>query len=80
MKVVKDGKHETGRRKMSPWLLGLLIAAVLFTIALIVFQALGFGDDPVVDPNAFPNAVEPVFRLWAAEKAGTLASLAGGRG
>ncbi len=73
MRAVKNGKHETGRRKLPPWLLGLLIAAVLFTIALIVFQALGFGDDPVLDPNAFPNAVEPVYGLWAAEKGGTLA-------
>lgn len=74
MSAVKNGKHVTGPRKLPPWLLGLLIAAVLFAIALIVFQALGFGDDPVLDdPNAFPNAVEPVFRLWAAEKAAFLA-------
>ncbi len=73
MRAVRNGKHESEPRKLPPWFLGLLIAAVLFTIALIVFQALGFGDDPVLDPNAFPNAVEPVFRLWAAEKAGTLA-------
>lgn len=74
MSAMKNGKHASGSRKLPPWLLGLLIAAVLFTIGLIVFQALGFGDDPVLDdPNAFPNAVEPVFRLRAAQKAGTQA-------
>ena len=31
-----------------PWLLGLIIAAVVFGVGLLVFQALGFGDDPVI--------------------------------
>lgn len=31
------------------WLLGLIIAAVVFVLVLVVFNALGFGDDPVVE-------------------------------
>ena len=39
-------KSESG--SWPPWLLGLIIAAVIFGIGLLVFQALGFGDDPVI--------------------------------
>ena len=31
------------------WLMGLIIAVVVFVLVLIVFNALGFGDDPVVE-------------------------------
>lgn len=37
------------RRQLPPWLLGLLIAAVVFVIALVVLDALGYGDDPVIE-------------------------------
>ncbi|MGB7859320.1 MAG: hypothetical protein WBM90_02355 [Acidimicrobiia bacterium] len=40
------------RRQMPAWLLGLLIAAVLFVIAIVLFQALGFGDNPVLEDVA----------------------------
>ena len=36
------------REPLPPWLLGLIIAAVVFGVGLLVFQALGFGDDPVI--------------------------------
>ena len=36
------------KRPIPAWALGLIIAAVLFGIGIIVFQALGFGDDPVL--------------------------------
>lgn len=39
------GKH---KRKLSPWLLGLMIAIVVFALALTAMNVLGFGDDPVV--------------------------------
>jgi hypothetical protein len=39
------GKH---RRPLSPWLLGLILATLLFVIVLVVANALGFGDDPVI--------------------------------
>lgn len=34
---------------MPAWLLGLLIAVVLFLVAILLFQALGFGDNPVLE-------------------------------
>lgn len=37
------------RRKLPPWLLGLIIAVVLFAAVLVVFSLLGYGDDPVVE-------------------------------
>lgn len=37
------------RRKPSPWLLGLIIAVVVFAAVLVVFSLLGYGDDPVVE-------------------------------
>lgn len=37
------------KEKFSPWLVGLIIAIVVFVAVLIVFAALGFGDDPVVE-------------------------------
>jgi hypothetical protein len=43
--VAVVGKH---KRKVPPWLLGLMIAVVVFVVALIVIDLLGFGDDPVV--------------------------------
>ena len=40
------------KRQLPPWLLGLIIAAVVFVVVLIVVQALGFGDDPVLEDAA----------------------------
>jgi hypothetical protein len=40
------GKHL--RRRLPPWLLGLILATVFFVVALLVANALGFGDDPVI--------------------------------
>jgi len=40
------------RRQLPPWLLGLIIAAILFIIGVLVLQALGFGDDPSLAPGA----------------------------
>jgi len=46
------------KRRIPAWLLGLIIAAVLFGIGVIVFQALGFGDNPVLgDVTARLHAV-----------------------
>lgn len=40
------GKHLKSR--LPPWLLGLILAAILFVAALVLANFLGFGDDPVV--------------------------------
>lgn len=37
---------------MPAWLLGLIIAVVVFAAVLLVFNWLGFGDDPVVESVA----------------------------
>jgi ABC-type dipeptide/oligopeptide/nickel transport system permease subunit len=39
------GRH---KRKLPPWLVGLMIAIVVFVLALTAMNILGFGDDPVV--------------------------------
>lgn len=38
----------TERRQLPAWLLGLIIAIVVFALGFLVFRALGFGDDPVI--------------------------------
>lgn len=43
--VATVGKH---KRRMQPWLLGLLIAIVVFAVVVVIVNVLGFGDDPVV--------------------------------
>jgi hypothetical protein len=40
------GRHS---RHVPAWLLGLIIAVVVFGIIVILAAVLGFGDDPVVD-------------------------------
>lgn len=37
------------KRRLQPWLLGLLIAVVVFAVALLALDLLGFGDNPVVE-------------------------------
>lgn len=34
------------------WLVGLILAAILFALVLVVASALGYGDDPVIDGMA----------------------------
>ena len=36
-------------KRRPAWLVGLIIAAVVSLLALFLFAALGFGDDPVVE-------------------------------
>ena len=44
-------------RRLPPWLLGLIIAAVLFVVGVLIFGALGFGDDPVIDTGSLASMV-----------------------
>jgi hypothetical protein len=39
---------EPEKRRLPPWLVGLILAVALFVIVLLVANVLGFGDDPVV--------------------------------
>jgi hypothetical protein len=49
---------------MPAWLVGLIIAAVLFIVGFFVFSALGFGDDPVIEESV----VMPLFALGVARQ------------
>ncbi len=46
------------KRQLPPWLIGLVFAVILTVIALVVLDALGYGDDPAVGAIAFP-AIAP---------------------
>jgi uncharacterized membrane protein len=43
--------------KISAWLLGLILAVVVFVVAILVLNALGYGDDPVVESLAVAAVV-----------------------
>jgi hypothetical protein len=36
-------------RRMPAWILGLLIAIVVFAVVIATFSLLGIGDDPVIE-------------------------------
>lgn len=40
------------KRPIPAWLIGMIIAAALFAIGVVIFQALGFGDNPVLESAA----------------------------
>jgi len=40
------------KRPIPPWLLGLLFAAVIFALALLLLDVFGYGDDPVIGEGA----------------------------
>ena len=50
--MTKETKWRSASRGLPAWALGLMIAVVLFGIGIIVFQALGFGDNPVLGDAA----------------------------
>lgn len=57
--------HRMSEHKKAPlpaWFVGLLIAAAIFAFGLLVMSTLGFGDDPVLDPNAL-DALRLLIRL-----------------
>jgi hypothetical protein len=40
---------EPGKRQLPAWLIGLIIAAVLFVLVVFVFDAFGIEDEPALD-------------------------------
>lgn len=40
------------RRQLPAWLWGLIFAIVLSVAALLIFSALGYGDNPVLEEGA----------------------------
>lgn len=55
MSDVSHRSPDNERRQIPAWLLGLIIAALLFVIGFFVFGALGFGDDPVIGQVLIPS-------------------------
>ena len=42
-------EEQSEKKQLPAWLLGLLIALVVAVVGVFVFQALGFGDNPVLE-------------------------------
>lgn len=40
------------KKKMPAWLIGLIIAIVIFAVVLVFANILGFGDDPAIGATA----------------------------
>jgi hypothetical protein len=36
------------KKQLPPWLVGLILAVIVFAVVLVVLNALGYGDDPAV--------------------------------
>lgn len=36
------------KRQLPPWLVGLILAVIVFVVVLVVLNVLGYGDDPAV--------------------------------
>ncbi|MGH8947927.1 MAG: hypothetical protein ACRDXF_03625 [Acidimicrobiia bacterium] len=45
---MKVGRREKPKKKIAPWLMGLILAVIISVVALLVLDALGYGDDPSV--------------------------------
>lgn len=41
-------RESHGKRQWPAWLVGLLVAIVVFAVALLVANLLGYGDDPSI--------------------------------
>lgn len=40
---------EPRKRRVPSWLLGLILATVIFAITLVLLDFFGYGDDPVIE-------------------------------
>lgn len=47
-RVGHNGRMSGEKRRLPPWLLGLIAAAVIFVVVLVLMNSLGYGDDPVL--------------------------------
>lgn len=52
---MSDPTRDSEKRQLPAWLLGLVIAVVLFIVGFFVFGALGFGDNPVLEQVSIPT-------------------------
>jgi ABC-type dipeptide/oligopeptide/nickel transport system permease component len=49
-------KHQR-QSSLPSWLLGLLIAVVIFAVSLFLLDYFGYGDDPVIDQDTSAAAL-----------------------
>jgi hypothetical protein len=47
--------RRSDRKQVPAWLLGLILGALLFAIALFVLEVLGYGDDPSIGMVMIPR-------------------------
>lgn len=49
---IENAKRNQRKRRLPPWLVGLLLAVVIFAAALLLLDLFGYGDDPVIDQSS----------------------------
>jgi hypothetical protein len=55
---MKTGRREKPKKRIPPWLMGLIFAVIVSVVALLVLDAMGYGDDPSVgtlESLSFPS-------------------------
>ena len=45
---MKTGRREKPRKKIPAWLMGFIFAVIISVVALLILDAMGYGDDPSV--------------------------------
>jgi len=55
---MKTGRRDKPKKRIPPWLMGLIFAVIVSVVALLVLDAMGYGDDPSVgtfESLSFPS-------------------------
>lgn len=47
-------REQKSSKKMPPWLVGLIIAIIVFVLLMVAARLLGYGDDPSIGLIALP--------------------------
>jgi hypothetical protein len=50
---MKTGRREKEKKQIPAWLMGLIFAAIVAIVVLLVLDALGYGDDPSIGALLF---------------------------
>jgi hypothetical protein len=50
-------RNERRRRRVPDWLVGLILAIVLFVAGFLLLRAMGAGDDPGFDSGVSPQGL-----------------------
>ncbi len=57
--VGQNAQVSEERRRLPPWLVGLIVAVIVFAVLLVLLQVLGYGDDPSIGSQAVSLPTEP---------------------